>query len=49
MALRIARILAKLFVWFTAATLLLVIAFKWIPVPVTATMLMDEDSITKDW
>ena len=49
MALRIARILAKLFVWFTAATLLLVITFKWIPVPVTATMLMDENSITKDW
>ena len=49
MALRIARILAKLFVWFTAVTLLLVIAFKWMPVPVTATMLMDENSITKDW
>ena len=49
MAFRIARILAKIILWFTAITLLLVIAFKWIPVPVTATMLMDENGITKDW
>jgi monofunctional biosynthetic peptidoglycan transglycosylase len=27
----------------------LVIAFKWLPVPVTATMMMDENGITKDW
>jgi monofunctional biosynthetic peptidoglycan transglycosylase len=27
----------------------LVVAFKWLPVPVTATMLMDENGITKDW
>jgi monofunctional biosynthetic peptidoglycan transglycosylase len=27
----------------------LVVAFKWIPVPVTATMLMDDKGITKDW
>ena len=49
MALRIARILAKLFAGFIALTLALVVAFKWIPVPVTATMVMDENGITKDW
>ena len=46
---RIARFFAKVFLWFVGLSLLLVIAFKWIPVPVTATMLMDENGITKDW
>ena len=46
---RIARFFAKLILWFIGLSLLLVIAFKWIPVPVTATMLMDENGITKDW
>ncbi|QIQ86927.1 monofunctional biosynthetic peptidoglycan transglycosylase [Erythrobacter sp.] len=45
----LARIAAKIIVGFIALTLLLVLAFKWIPVPVTATMLMDENGITKDW
>ncbi len=49
MALKITRILAKIILWFVGLSLLLVIAFKWIPVPVTATMLMDENGITKDW
>ena len=43
------RILAKAILWFVGLTLLLVLAFKWLPVPVTATMLMDENGITKDW
>lgn len=46
---RIARFFAKLILWFVGVSLLLVIAFKWLPVPVTATMLMDENGITKDW
>lgn len=49
MALRIARIIAKTILWFIGLSLLLVIAFKWIPIPVTATMMMDENGITKDW
>jgi monofunctional biosynthetic peptidoglycan transglycosylase len=49
MALRIARLFAKAILWFVGLTLLLVIAFKWIPVPVTATMVMDVHGITKDW
>lgn len=46
---RIIRFFAKAILWFIGLSLLLVIAFKWIPVPVTATMLMDENGITKDW
>ena len=30
-------------------SLALVIAYRFVPVPVTATMLMDENGITKDW
>ncbi|MFN3864782.1 MAG: monofunctional biosynthetic peptidoglycan transglycosylase [Erythrobacter sp.] len=47
--LTLARYLAKATLWFIGLSLLLVIAFKWLPVPVTATMLMDENGITKDW
>lgn len=45
----ILRIIAKAFGAFIGLTLVLVVAFKWLPVPVTATMLMDENGITKDW
>lgn len=30
-------------------SLLLVIVYRFVPIPVTATMLMDENGITKDW
>ena len=46
---RIAAILVKLIIGFVALSLALVLVFKFIPVPVTATMLMDENGITKDW
>ncbi|MGB3807392.1 MAG: monofunctional biosynthetic peptidoglycan transglycosylase [Erythrobacter sp.] len=49
MAIRFAKIIAQLILWFVGLSLLLVLAFKWLPVPVTATMLMDENGITKDW
>ncbi len=45
----IARFAAKSIAGFILLTLALVVAFKWLPVPVTATMLMDENGITKDW
>lgn len=45
----ILRILAKAIAGFVALTLALVLAFKWLPVPVTATMLMDGEGSTKDW
>jgi monofunctional biosynthetic peptidoglycan transglycosylase len=49
MARSITRILAKILLGFLGLTALLVVAFKWLPVPVTATMVMDENGITKDW
>ena len=47
--LRVARFLAKFVVGFIALSLLLVIVFRFVPPPVTATMVMDENGITKDW
>lgn len=44
-----ARILAKVIIGWIALTAVLVAAFRFVPVPVTATMLMDENGITKDW
>jgi len=49
MASTILRYLAKGFAGFIGLTVLLVVLFKWLPVPVTATMVMDEHGITKDW
>ena len=45
----LARFLAQIVLWFIGLSLLLVIAFKWIPVPMTATMIMDDNSLSKDW
>ena len=44
-----AKFLAKLVLWFLGISLLLVLIFKFVPPPVTATMLMDEYGIAKDW
>ncbi len=46
---RIASILVKLILGFVALSLALTILYKFVPIPVTATMLMDERGITKDW
>ena len=43
------RYIAKGTAAFVGLTVVLVVAFKWLPVPVTATMLMDPEGITKDW
>jgi monofunctional biosynthetic peptidoglycan transglycosylase len=45
----ILRYTAKAIATFIGLTLVLVVAFKWLPVPVTATMVMDGNGITKDW
>ena len=43
----------RLFVWlalsFIALSFALVILFRFVPVPITATMLMDPHGVTKDW
>ncbi len=41
--------LLKLMLGFVGLSLLLVILFRFVPVPVTATMLMDPRGIAKDW
>lgn len=46
---RALRYLLWLIVWFVGISLLLVILYRFVPVPVTATMLMDKNGITKDW
>ena len=45
----IAKLLAKIVFGFIALSLVLVVLFKFVPPPVTATMVMDENPITKDW
>jgi monofunctional biosynthetic peptidoglycan transglycosylase len=47
--LRVLRFLVMAVVWFMGISLALVILYRFVPVPVTATMLMDENGITKDW
>ena len=49
MLLRIAKILAKIVLWFVGLSLAFVLLFKFVPPPITATMLMDGNSVTKDW
>ena len=46
---RVARFLIKAIVAFIGVSFALVILFRFVPVPVTATMLMDDKGITKDW
>ncbi|WP_374408999.1 monofunctional biosynthetic peptidoglycan transglycosylase [Pelagerythrobacter sp.] len=42
-------LLAKIFLWFVGLSLAVVVLFKFVPPPVTATMLMDGNGITKNW
>jgi len=46
---RISILLVKLAIAFVLISVLWVLAYRIVPVPVTATMLMDEKGITKDW
>ena len=46
---RLAWFLVKLVLGFVGLSLALAILFRFVPVPVTATMLMDARGITKDW
>ncbi len=49
MAFTVLRILAKIILWFVIISLALVILLRFVPVTYTATMLMDEHSVTRDW
>jgi monofunctional biosynthetic peptidoglycan transglycosylase len=44
-----AKLFAKIILGFVVASLALVLAFKFVPVPFTATMAMDPNPVTKDW
>ncbi len=43
------RIIAKSIFWFFAITVGLTVVFRFVPPPVTVTMLVDANGITKDW
>lgn len=44
-----AKFLTKLILWFVGTSLVLVLLLKFVPPPVTATMVLNGDGITKDW
>jgi monofunctional biosynthetic peptidoglycan transglycosylase len=46
---RLMRLLILAIVWFMGISIFLVVIYRFVPVPVTATTLMDEHGITKDW
>jgi monofunctional biosynthetic peptidoglycan transglycosylase len=46
---RVLRFLVWAMLWFVGISFALVILYRFVPVPVTATMLMDEHGVTKDW
>ena len=46
---RVSRFLFLALLWFVGGSLALVVLFRFVPVPVTATMLLDGNGITKDW
>ena len=47
--LRLLTFLVKLIVGFVVLSLVLVVAFRFVPVPVTATMLLDDNGYARDW
>ena len=49
MSLKILRVLAKAIGWFVLISVSLVLVLRFVPVTYTATMLMDERSVTRDW
>ena len=46
---RIAVWIAKAIGWFVALSVGLTVIYKWVPVPVTLTMIMDPNGFEKDW
>ena len=43
------KLLAKIVLWFVGLSLAFVLLFKFVPPPLTATMVLDGNGITKDW
>ncbi len=49
MVTRLLRFIVMAMVWFAIISVGLVILYRFVPPPVTATMLLDENGFTKDW
>ena len=49
MFVRILRFLVMFVVWFMIVSVGLAIVYRFVPVPITATMVLNGDGITKDW
>lgn len=43
------RLIAKLILWFVAISVATTVLYRFVPPPVTVTMLVDGNGITKDW
>jgi len=43
------RFLAKFILWFVAISVGLTVLYRFVPPPVTVTMIVDGNGITKDW
>jgi monofunctional glycosyltransferase len=46
---RIGWLIGRSIIWFIVISVLWVLLYRFVPPPVTATMLMDSNGITKDW
>ena len=46
---RLGRVLGRLIVWFVIGSVALTVLYKWVPVPVTLTMITDPNGFEKDW
>ena len=49
MAYRLGWILGRAIIWFLAISVGLTVIYKWVPVPITVTMIADPNGFTKDW
>ena len=49
LAYRLGWWIARLIVWFVAVSVGLTLLYKWVPVPVTLTMITDPNGFEKDW
>ena len=46
---RVLRLITKVVVWFLAISVGLTLVYRFVPVPLTITMVADENGFTKDW
>jgi len=43
------RLISRIIIWFLAGSVALTVVYKFVPVPITLTMLFDENGFEKDW